>query len=324
VSAILVKILTEEPPPVDFEAAGLPRGVGPVLLRATAKDPSARYSSGAAMIEALRALEPAASPTVTGVSTAAPVAPPAPAARPAVVSAGPPGRRVRWIAAVGAAAVLVAALAWVGLALRPPRPARGRATALVVEEDVGFLGRLLGRPPRLLVTLPAGTVLRLALATPLSSESAVTGDVFAAEMAKPVRIEGVEAVPEGSRVSGRVAHAASAEQAAGRGELTLEVESVQPADGGRVDVRTRPLGLRAPAASKKKDNALIDGLSELGAAVGGLIGGRRGAAAGTVVGGTAGTVGVTTSRGREVALGAGASLSVELLEPVTVVRPKQR
>jgi len=307
---------------VDFEAAGLPRGVGPALLRATAKDPSARYPSGAAMIEALRALEPAASPTVTGLSTAAPVAPPA--ARPAVVSAGPPGRRVRWIAAVGAAAVLVAALAWVGLALRPVSSPTGRAAALVAEEDVGFLGRLLGRRPRLLVTLPAGTVLRLALGGPLSSESTVTGDAFAAVTSRPLRIEGVEAIPEGSRVEGRVTHAASAEQAAGRGELTLEVESVQPADGGRVDVRTRPLGLRAPAASKKKDNALIDGLSELGAAVGGLIGGRRGAGAGTVVGGTAGTVVVTTSRGREVALGAGASLSVELLEPVTVVRPKQR
>jgi hypothetical protein len=166
-------------------------------------------------------------------------------------------------------------------------------------------------------------VLRLVLAGPLSSETAVPGDVLVAETARPVRIEGVEAVPEGSRVSGRVTHAASAEQAAGRGELTLEIESVQPPDGGRFDVRTRPLGLRAPAASRKKDNALIDSLSELGAAVGGLIGGRRGAAAGTVVGGTAGTAVVTTSRGREVALSAGASLSVELLEPVTVARPKQ-
>lgn len=104
---------------------------------------------------------------------------------------------------------------------------------------------------------------------------------------------------------GRVTHAASAEQAGGRGELTLELDSVQPADGGRFDVHTKPLGLRAPAAPRKKDNAFIESLSDLSAAVGDLIGGRRGAAAGTVVGGTAGTMVVTTSRGREVALGAG-------------------
>ena len=321
VSAILVKILTEDPPPVDFETTGLPRGLAPVLLRATAKDPSARYPSGAAMIEALRALESAAVPTVTAaVAPLAAPASPAPGA-PAVVSAAAPrGRRVRRPAALAAAAVLIVALAWIGGALRPPRPLPGHS--LVAEEDVGFLGRLLGREPRLLVMLPAGTVLHLALAGPLSSESTVAGDAFAAETARPVRIEGVEAVPEGSQVIGRVTHAASAAQAAGRGEMTLALVEVQLADGGRFDVRSKPVGLRAPA-SRKKDNVLIESLSELGSAMGGLIGGRKGAAAGIVVGGTAGAMVVTTSRGREVALGAGARLSVELLEPVTVARPKQ-
>ena len=57
--------------------------------------------------------------------------------------------------------------------------------------------------------------------------------------------------------------------------------------------------------------------------MGGLIGGRKGAAAGTVVGGTAGAMMVTTSQGREVALAARAALSIELLEPVTLTRPKQ-
>jgi hypothetical protein len=137
-----------------------------------------------------------------------------------------------------------------------------------------------------------------------------------------VRIEGVEAVPEASRVAGRVTHAASAEQAQGRGEMTLALESVSLPGGGSYDVRAKPLGLRAPAA-KKKDNSFVDSLSELGAAVGGLIGGRRGASAGMVVGGTAGAMVVTTSRGREIALARGAPLSVELLEPVTVACPRQ-
>jgi tRNA A-37 threonylcarbamoyl transferase component Bud32 len=300
VSAILVKILTEDPPPPDLETTGLPRGLGAVLSRATAKDPSARFPSGAAMIEALRALDPAA-----------------PATAPAAVPTAPRGRPVRWPVVV-ASAVLAAALAWFGLALRSPRPLPGHS--LVAEEDIGFLGRLAGREPRLLVTLPAGTVLRLALDAPLSSESAVSGDAFTARTTRPVRVEGVEAVPERSRVVGRVTRAASAAQAAGRGEMTLELTSVEPADGGRLAVRSKPLGLRAPG-SRKKDNVLVDSLSELGAAVGGLIGGRRGTVAGTVVGGTAGAMVVTTGQGQEVALGAGAPLSVELLEPATVARP---
>ena len=150
----------------------------------------------------------------------------------------------------------------------------------------------------------------------------MTGDALSAETTSPVRIESVEAVPPGSRLTGRVTHASSAAQSAGRGEMTLEFDTLELPGGVSTPVRARPLGLRAPA-SRKKDNALVSGLSEVGAAVGGLIGGRKGAAAGTVVGGTAGTVMVTTSQGREVALAARAALSIELLEPVTVTRPRQ-
>jgi hypothetical protein len=306
VPEILVKVLTEEPPPVDFEALGLPRELGPALRRAMAKEASARYPSGAALIEALRTL-------------GSPAAPEAPLT---VVSRGAPRRRrVPKLAAAASVVLLVAALAWALIALRPPRPLPGHR--LVAEEDVGFLGRLLGHEPRLLVTLPAGTTLRLTLASPLSSESTVAGTDFEAETSRAVRIEGLEAVPEGSRARGRVTRAASAGQAGGRGELTLEVDSVELPDGSRYRVRTRPLGLRAPAAPRRKDNALIDSLSDLSAAVGDLIGGRKGAAAGTVVGGSAGAMVVATSQGREVALVAGAPLSVELLEPATVARPPQ-
>ncbi len=321
VSAILVKILTEDPPPVDPEALGLPRGLKDVLARATAKDPSARYPSGAAMIEALRSLGAPTRPSGPPMTaTLAVPAPPGPAPATLASAAVPRRRGLRGIASVAAAAVLIAALVWTGLALRSPRALPGHT--LVTEEDVGTVGRLLGREPRLLVKLPAGTVLHLSLDLPLSSETAVTGDAFAAQTSRPVRIEGVEAVPEGSRAMGRVTHAASAEQAQGRGEMTLVLESVALADGGSFDVRSKPLGLRAPAA-RKKDSSLVDSLSELGAAVGGLIGGRRGASAGMVVGGTAGAMVVTTSKGREVALARGAPLSVELLEPATVACPRQ-
>jgi len=318
VSGILVKILTEDPPPLDTRATGLPPAVGSVLGRALAKDPAARYASGAELVEALRssATGTARSATVT-LREAAP-----PSASPAPVSSAPPaprGRMGRRLAVAAAALVVVVALAW--LQWGRPTPAGG-AGALVVEEDVGFLGRLLGRTPRVVFTLPAGTTLRLALGTPLSSETAVTGDVLSAETTAPVRIEGLEAVPVGSRVTGRVSHAASAAQAAGRGEMTLEFDALVLSDGGKASIRARPLGLRAPT-SRKKDNPLVTGLSEVGAAVGGLIGGRKGAAAGTVVGGTAGAMMVTTATGREVALTARAPLSVALLEPATVARPQQ-
>jgi len=323
VSGILVKILTEEPPAVDFRATGLPPEVGAVLSRAMAKESSARYASGARMTEALRAHAPGAvgPATLTVQAVSPPSASPA-AGVPGTVASPPgtPWRTRRRLAVVAVSLAVLVALAWLGWGRQATRG--GGPRSLVVEENVGLLGRLLGRTPRVLITLPAGTLLRLALETPLSSETAVTGDTASAQTTSPVRIEGAEAVPVGSRLTGRVTHAASAAQSAGRGEMTLEFDTLELPGGVSTPVRARPLGLRAPAA-RKKDNALVTGLSEVGAAVGGLIGGRRGAAAGTVVGGSAGAVMVTTSQGREVALAARAALSIELLEPATVNRPRQ-
>jgi tRNA A-37 threonylcarbamoyl transferase component Bud32 len=325
VSGILVRILTEEPLPVDFRAAGLPSGVGVVLSRAMAKEPSARYASGADMIEALSTHATGVPGPATVTVHAAPP-PPSEAATSVAgtaVSAPPagPGRSRRALGALAVALALLAAFGWLAWGRGPAAPAGG-PRSLVVEEEIGLLGRLLGSSPRLRVTLPAETTFKLALETPLSSESAVAGDALSAETTSPVRIEGLEAVPAGSRLTGRVTHASSAAQSAGRGELTLEFDTLELPGGASAPVRARPLGLRAPA-SRKKDNALVTSLSEVGSAVGGLIGGRKGAAAGTVVGGTAAAMMVTTSQGREVALAARAPLSVELLEPVTLTRPRQ-
>jgi hypothetical protein len=91
-----------------------------------------------------------------------------------------------------------------------------------------------------------------------------------------VRIEGIETVPAGVRFQGSVTEAAPAKDAEGRGHMTLELESVQLPDGGRVSLKTRPLVLRAPS-TKKKDVGIVGGLAAAGAVVGGLIGGKGGA-----------------------------------------------
>ena len=326
VTAILLKILREEPPPVDFEATGLPPEIGAVLRRATAKDPAARYASGAEMVHALRLT---GQTTVVSAPTAgrAPLPPRSPGeAMPTVVS--PVAGRTRGnralVAALAAAAILGAGAlwGWSTLGRGPARRLAGEGGGLVVEEEVGVLGLLTGRGPRLLVTVPAGTHLHLALESPVSSETARSGDTISAEVTSPVRVEGVEAVPAGARFVGRVAEASPAQASDGRGRMTLTFESVELPGGGRSALQTRPLALRAPP-TRKKDAGIIAGLAGVGAAVGGLIGGKGGAVAGTVVGGAAGVAVVTTDKGREVTLAPRAPLSVELSDPVTGARSKQ-
>jgi tRNA A-37 threonylcarbamoyl transferase component Bud32 len=336
VSVILVKILTEEPPPVDFTATRLPTEIGAVLKRATAKDPAARYASGAELVEALRT---AGQTTLVSAPTAGRVVvpPPPSSSGPAAVAAAPatpaantsavrPARSAgRPGLGLGGAGLLVAALLATGTlaGLGGDTRVAGEGGGLVLEETPGLIGRVIGREPRLRVTVPAGTRLRLALGTPLSSETARAGDGFSAESTSPVRIEGIEAVPSGVRFRGSVTEAARARDAEGRGRMTLALESVQLPDGGRASFRTKPLLLRAPS-TRKKDAGIVGGLAAAGAVVGGLLGGKGGAVGGAVVGGAAGVAVITTDEGREVTLSSRAMLSLEVAESFTITRPKNR
>jgi tRNA A-37 threonylcarbamoyl transferase component Bud32 len=325
VSVILVKILTEEPPAVDAARAGLPLEIGTVLRRAVAKDPAARYASGKQLVEALRtagqqtvvaeatAGRPAAASAMPQLATA--VSAPQPAAARRLGSS----QRIAIGVAIALAVALLASGA-IGSIGQSSRLA-GDGGGLVREETPGLVGRVMGREARLRVTVPPGTRLRLALAEPLSSETARAGDSFSAESTSPVRIEGVDAVPSGVRFSGSVTEAAPAKDSEGRGRMTLELESVQLPDGGRVSLKTRPLAMRAPS-TKKKDAGIVGGLAAAGAVVGGLIGGKGGAFGGAVVGGGAGVAIVTTDDGREVTLPSRANLTVEVAESFTVTRPK--
>jgi tRNA A-37 threonylcarbamoyl transferase component Bud32 len=313
VSVILVKILTEEPPPVDFATTGLPLAIGAVLKRAMAKDPAARYGSGAELVDALR----------TAGQTTLVSAPTAGGGVGSAGGSGGPARRMglgfRVGLGLGVAGLLVALLATGDLGGRTR--VAGYGGGLVLEERPGLVGRVMGREARLRVTVPAGTRLRLALEAPLSSETARAGDDFSAESTSPVRIEGVEAIPSGVRFSGSVTEAAAAEDSEGRGRMTLRLESVELPEGSRVSLRTRPLALRAPP-TKKKDAGIVGGLAAAGAVVGGLLGGKGGAFGGAVVGGAAGVVVITTDKGREVVLGPRAMLSVEVADAFGVSRPK--
>ena len=314
ISVILVKILTEEPPPVDFAGTGLPLEIGAVLKRALAKDPAARYASGALLVEALR---------LAGQTTLV-SAPTGPATPPAAGASRAPS--APWRARLGflvIAGLLLAALLATGTLASFGGSTRvaGDGGGLVLEETPGIIGRIMGQESRVRVTVPQGTRLRLAIEAPLSSETARAGDGFSAESTSPVRIEGVEAIPSGVRFSGSVTEAAAAEDSEGRGRMTLRLESVQLPDGSRVSLRTRPLALRAPS-TKKKDAGIVGGLAAAGAVVGGLLGGKGAAFGGAVVGGAAGAVVITTDKGREVVLGPRAMLSLEVADAFRVSRPK--
>ncbi len=257
ITAILSKILTESPPPLDAEGLSLPLALDRVLQRAMSKEPSQRFDSAGELVRAVRqsaeqGVAPAA-PEREGSGTVVSAPLPAVAALPSAPGpvADPAGGRRRWVpVAAGLAAALLVG-SFVGVqALRspstPPPAPQGEAGALVVEEQLGFVGRMLGRQPRVFITVPAATGLALELQTSLSSATSNQGDAFTAEVREPVEVEEVEAVRAGARVFGHLSSVTPAEEAKGRGALTLEFDSVTLADGRELEIDTAPLVLRAP------------------------------------------------------------------------------
>jgi tRNA A-37 threonylcarbamoyl transferase component Bud32 len=312
VTGILMKVLTEEPGPIDFRALGLPPELNGVLSRAMAKSPGDRFASGAELFAAIR--DVAEHPAAATAISAAPRA-----AAPASAAARSP-RRLPWAVAILLA--LAAAILWSQGSPRRPSEASGDAGSdLVVEEEPSLLGRLLGRKATLAITIPAGTELSLELETALTSETAESGDEFTATLRKTIAIEGVEAVPEGSKIAGHVSYAAGAGKTAGRGALTLELDSLELEDGGAIDLRAEPIAFEA-RSTRKKDAGVIGGLAGVGAVVGGIVGGKKGAVIGGAAGGGAGTAVVLTTRGEEVVLPEGADFPARLQSPLTVRRDK--
>ncbi|HEY7700219.1 MAG TPA: hypothetical protein VIE88_17465, partial [Vicinamibacteria bacterium] len=269
-------------------------------------------------------------PRIPGSAEPPPVPP---TVRRAEADASPPKAASRRLPLALAATILLAVLAgflWSRSAERgerrsssSPRPAPSAGAELVVEEEPGFIGKLLGSPNRLSITVPETTRLTLNLGTPLSSETAQAGDEFEATLASGIEIEGIEAVPAGSRIEGHVSHAAGAGNVSGRGTITLELDSMTVPESGRVDIQAEPISFEA-RGTKKKDAAIVGGLAGVGAVVGGIIGGKKGAVIGGAAGGGAGTTAVLTTKGEEVVLGEGASFSMRLSAPFTVTRDSPR
>lgn len=167
------------------------------------------------------------------------------------------------------------------------------------------------------VTIPAGTVLRLRLDRGFGSDISRVEDAVTATLASPVVINGRTLLPTGSVASGYVSEATRPGKVKGRGRVAVRFTRIDPAGRESYLIRTRPWVAVAPA-TKKKDALTIGIPAAGGAAVGALIDGKKGAGIGAAVGGGAGTAAVLTTRGKDVRIGRGATISVRLSNPLTV------
>jgi len=170
-------------------------------------------------------------------------------------------------------------------------------------------------PPQPIV-VPAGTTLTVRVGQALSSKTSQTGDSFSATLAKPVSIEGAEAIPAGSAVRGTVVSAKTRGKIKGEGELDLALTSIT-AGGHTYNIKTSVLN-NTSKGKGKRTAVTTGGGAAGGALIGGIAGGGKGAAIGALLGGGAGLAGGAMTGNQQIEIPAESALSFRLSAPLTI------
>ena len=176
-------------------------------------------------------------------------------------------------------------------------------------------------------TLGTDTTMRVRLDNELTSRTARVGDTFSTTVTEPVYAEGVEVVPVGSKVWGRVATV----NRAGRrtpGNISVRFTSLQTPNGARHlingslttlqtdQVRSDNESTVKGRSNQKRDAVFIGGGAATGAIIGAIAGGGKGAAIGAILGGGLGTGARVYEKEQEAEVKSGTEFGVSLNQSV--------
>ncbi len=203
------------------------------------------------------------------------------------------------------------------------------ASASAVQQTGGANASVVG-PVFATYTLPQNQYFRLRMNQTLNSGTSRVGDRFQATVVTPVYASGVEVVPAGSIVEGRVVSVSPARTRGREGQLAVQFDSVVVPDGtkhqlegtmtelqdaraGKVDAENEVTG----NSSDKRNVAYVGGGTVGGAVLGGAIGGGKGAGIGAIIGAGAGVAGVMLTKGNEAELRSGTELGMVTVRPIT-------
>jgi hypothetical protein len=167
------------------------------------------------------------------------------------------------------------------------------------------------------VTLPAGTTLTVALTSMVGSDTSKIEDPVHGTLRHAVRIDGLQALPIGTAVSGHVTHAQPAGKVKGKASIGFRINTIELPGKSREPIKTATYS-RVSRATKQKDATKIGVGAGAGAVIGGILGGGSGAAKGAVLGGGAGTGVVLATKGDEVRIPAGTLVTIRLTAPLIV------
>lgn len=170
------------------------------------------------------------------------------------------------------------------------------------------------------VSIPAGSELTVALASPLSTDATRAGDTFEARLAEPLVCEGGTVLAKGTPVHGRIVEAlpANAVEADGA-RLTLVIEAVEPMEGLVQPLQTEPI--RLVAATPREETSSV-AAGQAASTLGALTTTDGGVAIGAATGAGGGLVLSLTPTDGEVLLRTGQRIRFRTREAASIRSPE--
>ena len=166
------------------------------------------------------------------------------------------------------------------------------------------------------VTIPSGARLSIELKTTVASDTSHVEDTVRGVLRVALTADGAEVVPAGAAVSGSVVSVERSGKVKGRARLALRFTSVTIDEAA---TRIASASIERVAENTKKEDAAKIGIGAgAGAVIGAIAGGKKGAVVGGTIGAGAGTGLVLATRGDEVQIPAGTTLTTTLTQPLVV------
>ena len=191
-------------------------------------------------------------------------------------------------------------------------------------------------PPVRYYTVAANQVIRVRMDTQLNSGTARIGDRFSTSVTEPVYGEnGVEVVPVGSKVWGRVTSVMRAQRrkpgniAVSFYQIVLPNRTRSVINGSLTSLQTDQVnadneGTVKGRSNQKRDAVFIGGGAATGALIGAIAGGGKGAAIGAILGGALGTGARVYEKEQEANVKSGTEFGVILNRSASLPEYKAR
>lgn len=179
-------------------------------------------------------------------------------------------------------------------------------------------------------TVNAGQTIRVRMNERISSANARVGDTFTTTVVDPVYASGLEVIPAGSIIAGRVTEVKKAARKSKAGMLGVSFTSLRLPNGssralnGSLTELTDETvtydneGQMTGRSSKKRNVVFIGGGAAAGALIGAIAGGGSGAAIGAGVGAGIGIAGALLSKGKEAVVEPGTEFGVVLNQSISL------